>query len=372
MEANYQDQNSKRSCNENDIQRTKTELLAFGFPTCASFFLLNPTWSILPIFYAKYFGLDLAIIASIVLFSRFFDAISDPVVGSLSDWHRMKGGSRKTWVVWGAVAIMVSSYFLYMPSKGVSHTYFCIWSIIFLLSWTIVDIPHVAWGSEIATGYNNRTKIYSYRVIFICLGQSLFFGLPLLPMFEAGEYDPDFMRSAAIIGSALMIVAVIFALIKAPNGVAFVKQGRSSISETFNAIIKNKPLLHFLTTYLFAGLSFGMWMGLLFTYLDAYLNFGVYIALIFFLGNLLGLISVPIWVRIVNLTDKAKTWALGQLFYAVLLFTCWFISPGDPWWFLLITVGGGYAAVSCMNLTAVSILADIGDYGIVKFKQILK
>ena len=70
--------------------------------------------------YAKYYGLELTLIASVILFSRLFDAVTDPVIGYLSDraWH--KSGSRKTFIIIGALITIVSGYFLYSPPSEVS------------------------------------------------------------------------------------------------------------------------------------------------------------------------------------------------------------------------------------------------------------
>ena len=344
-------------------------MLAYAAPACASYFFLNPTWFILPGVYAKYFGLELTAIASVLLLSRTFDAITDPGIGYLSDRHSMAGGSRKLWVVIGGLCLITATYFLFTPPQGVTSGYYLVCSLAFFLAYTAMEIPHVTWGSEITTDYNLRAKVYSFRATFIYLGQVTFFGLPLLPIYETNEYTPQVLKDAVYIGAVVMIVSLIFSASQAPAGSILKTRGQDDLQKIVRSIVTNKPLLLFFTGYLFSGLSFGMWVGLLFFYLDSYLALSGKIAVIFLIGNILGLVSIPFWLKLIVTTNKSVTWAVSMVTYSVLLICNLYIEPGMSWWFTLMFTGGIYVCFACLFVSAPSILGDIIDYGKMKFNK---
>ena len=157
--------------------------VAYSMPEALVNFLVVPTTMVLSGIYAKYFGLELTTIAAIMLVARLFDGITDPIIGVLSDRYRYRSETRKPWIVFGCLSLLICSYFLYVPPIGVSATYFLVWFMAFYLAWTVVEIPHLAWGSEVATSLQERNKLFSLRVIFFYAGAIVFYVLPPTSIF---------------------------------------------------------------------------------------------------------------------------------------------------------------------------------------------
>lgn len=345
------------------------QLLAYSAPVCAMIFLWNPTVSILPGLYAKYFGLSLTAVAAVLLIARVVDAIADPLAGYLSDRHRVAGGSRKIWVIAGGIALCTSSYFLFSPPNPAPQSYYLVWSLAFYLAWTLIDIPHIAWGAELVSDYNGRARVYGYRGIAIYVGLVAFCALPFLPGFASGAYTPQTLRSAVFVGGAFMLVALIVSAVFTPAGAVPATQSHERFRDVVASIFQSKPLLHFLATYFCFSLSLGMWSGFIFIYLDSYLNLDSKTAVIFLAFSVAALISVPVWVRSVARTSKSTVLAAGMMLYLVSLFACFFIEPGIGWWLPLLTSCGVYIGVAAFALITPALLADVVDYGILKFNK---
>jgi len=348
---------------------SSVQLLAYAAPVCSMVFLWIPTLSILPGLYAKYFNLKLTAVASVLLLSRVVDAVADPLVGYLSDRHRVAGGSRKTWVIAGGLALSVSSYFLFSPDPPVSYFYYLIWSLSFYLAWSLIDIPHAAWGAELVDDYNGRTQVYGYRSISLYIGLVAFSVLPFLPVFDGKEYTPQTLRGAVFIGAAFMLVALAASALIAPDGKSVQTQSQDSFREVVSSIVRNRPLLHFMATYFSFSLSYGMWTGLIFVYLDRYLNLGAKTAVIFLIFGMAALLSTPLWVRLVAKSSKSAVLASGIALFVVSLFCYQFIRPTTAWWIPLLTSCGVYVGVAAFSLLAPAILADVVDYGVLKFNR---
>ncbi len=108
-------------------------------------------------------------IASVI--ALFFDAVSDPLIGSLSD--RRKGGKwgrRHPLMLFSALPIGIFIYILFSPPAGLSQLGLFCWltffSIMVRFSLTLFVVPGMSLGAEHSSDYNERTSITSYRVMF--------------------------------------------------------------------------------------------------------------------------------------------------------------------------------------------------------------
>jgi len=119
-------------------------LAAYSFPITCMWFMHGPVVGILPALYAKYFGISLAITGTVLLVSRWFDAITDPLIGVLSDRTKTRLGRRKPWMIAGSALSLLAVYFLFIPPESPSVAYYTFWSMLLFLAWTMNEIPYGA------------------------------------------------------------------------------------------------------------------------------------------------------------------------------------------------------------------------------------
>ncbi len=357
------------SSDDRDQMPSMAGTIAYAAPTLASCFLYAPLWVVLPAVYAKYFGLPLTNVAAVVLFARIFDGITDTTIGYLADRHRAAGGSRKPWVIGGGIVMVVSCYFLFAPLGTVTTSYYLVWSLVFFLGFTMMEIPHLAWGTELTMCYNQRAKVFNIRYIFWGTGSALFYALPLLPIYDTNEYTPGMLKDAAVIGGLAMLVLLSWMYLFAPVGNTLKLDKKDSTKQFIRSIVDNKALLVFLAGYSCIGLSSGMFFGAIYIYLDGYLGAGSWLAIGFFGGGIVGVACLPLWQKIIERTSKITTWAIGIFLYSATLGGLVFISPGDAGWLIAVIIGSSQIGLNCQNAAAAATLGDIIDYGKLKFRQ---
>lgn len=343
--------------------------IAYAAPVTGGFFYYIPMWSILPGIYAKYFGLSLTAIAGVVLFIRLFDGFIDTAIGFGSDWHRSKGGSRKTWVVVGSLGTIVACYFLFQPPPGATTAYYLICSMAYFLAFTISEIPHLTWGSELTLDYHRRAQIFGVRYMAARLGMIAFYALPLLPLYATAAYTPEILKDAALIGAVLTVIGLTWMLLAAPAGIAVKTVREDSWRLLRDSLIGNKPLLLYFAAYICIGLSGGMWYGLVYIYLDSYLGLGEKVALMFLLATIIAAVSTPWWLKLIRKTSKSTVWAIGVSLFVIQMIGMLLIAPGVHWWpaFGLVILTNLF--FTCNDVAAASILGDIVDYGKLKFHK---
>ena len=363
----------------------KNHRFAYALPTIAVSFLMSPM-AILQGVYAKYFGLALTTIASVLLIARLFDAVTDPVIGYWSDHHYARTGSRKLFVICGGLLMIISSYFLYVPftsntvseSNHVSTVYFLCCFLAFYLAWTLFEIPHLAWGGELSPDFLEKNKTFTVRALATHSGSLLFYIIPLLPFFDTPEFTPETLKWSVIIASLLM-VPMLYSCVKfVPNGDRvppprdyILKKStsmRKSRSRLTVIIWSNRPLLLFITAFVFAGIGIGMWFGVIFIYIDSYLSMGNKFALIYMVSMITATLSLIVWNRLANWIGKKYAWGISLSLMCIGVFCVSLFSPNESNWlhllFIIILIKSGYAAAAIL---APSLLGDISDYGVLKF-----
>lgn len=144
--------------------------LAEGVKTTAfSVFLL--------FYYNQVLGLS-GVAAGIALgIATLVDAITDPLMGSISDNLRHRWGRRHLFMYVSVLPLFVTYALLFMPPAGLGSTGLFLWllggSIAVRLAMTLYGVPHMALGAELSPDYRERTAIVAYRNIFSFVGALL-------------------------------------------------------------------------------------------------------------------------------------------------------------------------------------------------------
>lgn len=351
--------------------------------------------------YAKYYGFPLTTLAAIVLLARLFDTVTDPLIGYYSDRYRERVGTRKPFVVFGCLLLMVSAYFLYVPmgvelsdplavntleSPAVSVAYFTGWFLLLYLAYTIIEIPHGSWASELATTSVDKSKIYSFRSMATYLGLVLFYVVPLLPWFESSDITPASLKVSVISACVLLLPLLYVCITRTPNGHSHPprKTNQQSSSNAkfgastpktpkepwFKSIVRNKPLRIFLSAYLLYGLGGGMWFGLIFLYVDSYLGLGEQFALMYLLAFILGIAATPIWYKLSIILGKKVVLVIAMVLLIASFIYSGMLAPGETafWELVFLKVINALGTV-CLVAIAPAMLSEIIDYSSWKYRQ---
>ena len=325
--------------------------------------------------YAKYYGLALTTLAGIILLSRVIDALSDPIIGHLSDRFRARYGSRKPFVIAGSVMLMISGYFLYVPMGEVSALYAGFWIIALYISYTLFDIPHLTWPSDIATHSDEKAKLYSFRAFAGFGGLFLFYCIPLLPIFELNEITPQTLKATYFLIVLFVLPFLIQAVRVVPDGrhtqvsveVPLDGNRHTKFMESLKEVSANTPFLIFVLAFIFAGFAIGMWHGLIYIYVDVYLDMADQYALMSLISLAFALASIPVWHWLVLTIGKKRVWVFA-IVLLILSFVCTgFIEQGTAAFAQLVALkalqDSGFA---CLNIVIPTMLSEIIDYSQLK------
>ncbi len=157
----------------------------------------------------------------VYFFPRIFDAITDPIMGYISDNTKSKWGRRRLYVLIGGLLMGVAYIFMWQLYKENSlqynFWYFFLWSIVFYLGLTIFSVPYVAMGYEMSDNFHERTNIMA---VAQWIGQ---WAWVIAPWFWVIMYDPDWFPSAEAAARELAIWVAIPCTICAIVPALFIK-----------------------------------------------------------------------------------------------------------------------------------------------------
>lgn len=125
-------------------------LVAYGLPALPAAMLGLPLLVYLPSFYAETVGIGLTGAGAILLLARLWDGVTDPLVGFLSDRTRTRIGRRRPWLIASLPLVLVGAWLLFRPPEGAGAAHLLLWSFVVYLGWTMMQIPHQAWGAELS------------------------------------------------------------------------------------------------------------------------------------------------------------------------------------------------------------------------------
>ncbi|MDN4501029.1 glycoside-pentoside-hexuronide (GPH):cation symporter [Alteromonadaceae bacterium BrNp21-10] len=190
------------------------EKIAYGLGDTASNFIFQTVMLFLTFFYTDIFGISPAVVGTMFLVVRIFDAVTDPLMGALADRTKTKWGKFRPYLLWLALPFGLSSILAFTtpdldPDGKVIYA-FATYTLL-MIAYTAINIPYSALGGVITADVDERVSVQGYRFVFGMLGGLIVttLTLPLVDFFGAGDTALGYQRTMI----AMSIVGVILFLL---------------------------------------------------------------------------------------------------------------------------------------------------------------
>jgi glycoside/pentoside/hexuronide:cation symporter, GPH family len=189
----------------------------YGFGQIGERLRLSGFGLFLLFYYQQIVGLSGTLTAIALAITGVFDALSDPILGALSDRTRTRWGRRHPFMIIGMVPLAVGFYATFTPPEmSDMGTFFWLlgWSLVARIGTSLYHVSHMALGAEMARGYAQRSTLYSFNVFFESMATAagpalayLFF-FPTTEKFSPGLLNAEGYRGFALAFSLAMVVAI--------------------------------------------------------------------------------------------------------------------------------------------------------------------
>jgi GPH family glycoside/pentoside/hexuronide:cation symporter len=161
-------------------------------------------------------GMNPALVGLLGALPRLTDALTDPLMGYISDQTRSRWGRRRPYIFIGAIASGVIFAFLWQLPRGESENYyfwfFLIGSFIFYLGYTVFATPWVALGYELTPDYHERTRLMGVQNV---MGQLAYMVSPWFLWIMQADYFDDIVDGASYLAIAIGVLTIAVGILPA-------------------------------------------------------------------------------------------------------------------------------------------------------------
>jgi Na+/melibiose symporter-like transporter len=234
---------------------------------------------LLLIYYNQVLGLPEQWVGLAILIALVADALSDPIVGYVSDNLHTRWGRRHPLMYFSAIPVAISYYVLWNPPSGLSHeslfAYLVVVAIVVRTFITFYEIPSSSLVPELTSSYDERTSLLGFRYFFGWWGglamAVLAFQLFLQPDAEhpVGVLNPEGYAAYGLAAALIMAAAIFVSALGTHPYIPYLKKppakrpfaARRVLSE-LRATLSNRSLLALFGAMVFGSMASGLMAAL--------------------------------------------------------------------------------------------------------------
>ena len=375
-----------------------SEKIGYGFGDMSSSMFWKIFSYYLPFFYSNIFGLSLAHAGTLVLVTKLYDAVSDPVMGLIADRTNTRWGKYRPYLLWIAIPFAVAGVLAFFTPQTdnytFKHVYAYVTYILMMTVYTAINVPYGAMLGVMTDDSREKSVFSSFRMFFAFIGSFIAMGSfePLLKLRQsimgtlpaewtlADSTPADWTIAVSVIG---IVCAVLFILsfvmtrervteaemAKEPVKENSDETAKTSVAEDLKALVANGPWWMLLGGGI-AILLFNCVRGGAAAYYFADVlgtNAIFTLALFLTVGEISQLVGVVVTVPVSEKIGKKATFLLVLVAVTVLSIIVAFL-PETPagMWALLVSQILICVAIGINSPLLWSMFADVADYSELK------
>ncbi|MGW5076462.1 MFS transporter [Rhodococcus sp. NPDC004095] len=306
-----------------------------------------------------------AAVASVVVFApKALDLLVNPLVGSRSDAEAARTGTRRRFLLLGALALPVFFALTFAVPAGLSTAASSLWvAVAFILAaiaFALFQVPYIALPAELTEDYHERSRLMSWRVALLGVA-ILLFGAGGPALREVGGGGRPGYLAMGVVAGLLLGAGMLAAWAIAPRGPS--RESPDSVSahrfsDALAAVRSSAPFRVLLLTFALQALATGTMLGGA-QYVATYLLDSEGAVSILFAALVAPAVAVmPLWIRLVHAWGKQRAFLLAStLFLAATIALLGLLAGAGPWIYPVVAVAGiGYAG---MQMLPMSMLPDV-------------
>ncbi len=282
-----------------------------------------------------------------VVAGKLWDALSDPIIGHLSDKTRSRWGRRRIYFLVFALpaSLAFASMWLHLELATTWATvlYYALAYVTFKTVASLLNVPYQALGPELATDYDERTSLIVYRMAFSLGGAILAGVLPnlIVQRFQAaGSPELGHLVVALVFGALYLGIWLwVFAAVRerAPTAT----RAKTRFFRSLRLTLRNRSFRVLIGLYLCSFLALDTLTAATKYFVDEYIGRPPLVAAV--MGTMLtcALLSLPAYLFLIRRFDRKVSYIIGAAIWTASLLALLIVPAGS----------GGIVVVAIMVLT---------------------
>ncbi|MCE7967294.1 MAG: MFS transporter [Leptolyngbya sp. PLA3] len=189
------------------------QMLAYGLGGFVPIALFNSVGQLSGLIVNVGLGVSAILVGVAQMVPRLWDAITDPIMGHISDNTRTRFGRRRPYILFGGFLVAATFVAMWAVPRewaaGPQFWYFLVMSLLFYTAVTVFEIPHGALGMEMTADYHERTRLFSAKSFVGNLGAMItpwFYAMANTLRFRGRGDEVDGMRNVGYLAAGIVIV----------------------------------------------------------------------------------------------------------------------------------------------------------------------
>jgi GPH family glycoside/pentoside/hexuronide:cation symporter len=347
--------------------------LAYGVPNFGMALVGVPILVYLPRFYSDVMGVSVAWLGVVFVAGRIIDAVTDPVMGVISDRSRSARGRRRPWILWGCLPLALLSVALYVPPDRLSDGATTVWASLVILGWflayTVVNVPYRALGPELSDDYDERTALFSIRegmlvlaTVVAAMGPGL---IGLVLGLEDGKDERLRFGVYIAVAAPIMVITCLTCGLRVKERFAGQPAGPpttlAGVLGQLRQAFANRPFVILLSAFVVIALGSSLPVVLISYFLTYWLDAGHLLPLFLLIYFGVGMACLPGWVWLSRRRGKKVAWLAAMAINTGFFAFVGLLAPGQAFEYGVLVAFSGIGGVAVLAMPY-AMQADVIDH----------
>ena len=335
------------------------------------------TWTLVAVCFLVFLidvvGLHPAFAGFILMVGKLWDAITDPLLGVISDRLKTRWGRRRPFLLSVAVPYGVITWLLFSDfglDSTLTKVYFLVAIILYNTASTILEVPYTSLAAEMTQDYDQRTSLFSYRAVFSQVASIIASAVPwsLAPFLAellGGEERTGWSAMTAIFG-VFAIIPILWTWRATRGYELYPEKTTVSLKDVLSGPLKNRTFLYTMGVYTTASMIIGAVGTVMEMYMKHYLGFSSTQQTLAFLFLFACTI---LWIPVISRVSESY----GKRESFIVFFGMWIVVQAVgvsllkplmviPFYILMVLASAGVVTITLIGMSMIPDAVEVDEF----------
>jgi GPH family glycoside/pentoside/hexuronide:cation symporter len=292
-------------------------------------------------------ALSAAMAGLALMIGKVWDAVTDPVMGYISDRTRTRLGRRRPYLLAGAVPMGLAMWlFFTAPGFTTSQTAILIWAALALMLFntfsTVLNIPYSSLTPELTGDYHEQTSLNGFRFGFAVFGTLIGAAAvqPLVGLFGGARHG--YSMTGLVLGALVTITSLRTFLGTKERPRSKEELPKENIFATYRAVFANKPYVILILTYMLHLVALTLLQGIIIYYTKYIYNDELMATPAMAMLLVVAMVFIPVSVAVSKRIGKKLTYQICFIILAIATCAIFFLGHmlGKPFFYAVMVFAG--------------------------------
>jgi GPH family glycoside/pentoside/hexuronide:cation symporter len=342
------------------------EKLGYGLGDTASHFVWDMVGFWILIFYTDTFGISAAAAGTIMFIARFWDMLSDPLMGVISDRTRTKWGKFRPYILWTALPYGVLAVLAFStPDLGQNGKviYAGVTYLLLMTAYTAINLPYSSLGAVMTSDSYERTSLNTYRFVCAFIGQLIVSGLALTLAGYFGQGDnAKGYRLTVTLFAVISFVLFLITFMSTRERIQPPRAQQDSLKKDFKILLQNRPWVILAIVGIISFVMFALQNLSLAFYFKYYVGREESVQLFNVVGSIALIVALPLSKPLAQRFGKRNVFIGSSILSGSFLALLYLPGAESMGWVYALNILGKMAYAPAVPLLW-TMIADAADYG---------